>query len=147
MSYNESLRSNSNYPAMSQSQWDSAPWNQSDVPEKEFTVTISQTLSRTVTVVTNDYIPGAEDVDYEPDDEGGCYASSWHDDDDTSDTDWKKAYEECDFKLQDLIEELKNYVQSDLAMTGPNTGKGRYLKRLLEACDGWIEDEYEVVEE
>ena len=59
----------------------------------------------------------------------------------------EKVYEKCDFKLQDLVGELKGYVQSDLAMTGSNTGKGRYLKRLLEACDNWIEDDWEVVEE
>ena len=32
MSYNESLNGNSNYPPMSQSEWDNAPWNQVDNP-------------------------------------------------------------------------------------------------------------------
>lgn len=111
-----------------------APYNQVEVPEKEFEVTISQTLSRTVTVTTNDYQPEYDEED------GSTYAN-------TENTDWQKAYENYDFKIQDLLEELKGYVQSDMAMTGPNTGKGRHLKRLLEACDGWIEDEYEVIEE
>ena len=112
----------------------SAPYNQVEIPEKEFEVTISQTLSRTVTVTTNDYQPEYDE------ETGHTYAN-------TENTDWKKVYEKCDFKLQDLVGELKGYVQSDLAMTGSNTGKGRYLKRLLEACDNWIEDDWEVVEE
>ena len=111
-----------------------APYNEIEIPEHDFEVTVSQTLSRTVTITTNDYNPEYDEED------GNIYAN-------TENTDWKKAYENCDFKIQDLLEELKGYVQSDMAMTGPNTGKGRHLKRLLEACDGWIEDDYEVVEE
>ena len=111
-----------------------APYNEVEIPEREFEVTISQTLSRTVTIVTDDYYPEYDEED------GRTYAN-------TENTDWEKVYENCDFKLQDLLEELKGYVQSDMAMTGPNTGKGRHLKRLLEACDSWIEDDYEVCPE
>ena len=127
------MRESGYYPAGAYSD-PNAPYNQVEVPEKEFEVTISQTLSRTVTVTTNDYQPEYDEED------GNTYAN-------TENTDWQKAYENCDFKIQNLLEELKGYVQNDLAMTGPNTGKGRHLKRLLEACDGWIEDEYEVIEE
>ena len=41
MSYNESLRANSNYPPMSQSDWDRAPWNEVEQPPKDIEVTIS----------------------------------------------------------------------------------------------------------
>lgn len=121
-----------------------APYNEESVPEMDFKVTVSQTLSKTVTVSTNDYIPGASGVDYETDDEGHSYAVPYQEDPDTSDTDWKAVFENCEFKIQDLLNELKRYVLSDLSMTGPNTGKGRYLRQLLEACDGWVEDDYEV---
>ena len=40
MSYNESLRSDSNYPPMSQSEWDNAPWNE-ETEEVEVTVFVS----------------------------------------------------------------------------------------------------------
>ena len=40
MSYNESIDKNSNYPLMSQYEWDNAPWNQNDPEEKEFKVTV-----------------------------------------------------------------------------------------------------------
>ena len=55
MSYNESLNGNSNYPPMSQSEWDNAPWNQVDNPEREIEVTVSVTLSKTVKIKVSDY--------------------------------------------------------------------------------------------
>lgn len=111
-----------------------APYNEPVIPERDFEVMISQTMSRTVTVTTDDYQPEFDEED------GNTYAN-------TENTDWKKVYENCDFKLQDLISELKQYVLKDMEGTGPNTGKGSHLKRLLAACDGWIEDEYTVIEE
>ena len=56
MSYNESLRANSNYPPMSQSDWDRAPWNEVELPPKEVEVTVSITISKTTKVPVMDYI-------------------------------------------------------------------------------------------
>lgn len=112
----------------------SAPYNQEELPEKDFSVTISQTLSKSVTVTTDDYWPEYDEED------GHTYIN-------TSNTDWKKAYEDCDFKIQDLLEELKEYILKDISNYSSMSGKGVYLKRLLEACDGWVEDDYEVVED
>ena len=131
MSYNESLNNNSNYPRMSQSDWDNAPWNQPVIPEKEFSVAVSQTLSKIVEITTDDYY-----LEYDKED-GYTYAN-------TENTDWKRAYENSDFKIQDLLLELKSYVQNDLDTYGSDTRKTAYLKQLLKACDGWIEDDYEV---
>ena len=55
MSYNESLRANSNYPPMSQSDWDRAPWNEVELPPKEVEVTISAIVSKTMKVPVRDY--------------------------------------------------------------------------------------------
>lgn len=60
MSYNESLSANSNYPTMSQSDWDRAPWNQEDPKPKSIQVTISVTLSKTVDIEVDDYDIDAE---------------------------------------------------------------------------------------
>lgn len=76
MSYNESLRANSNYPPMSQSDWDRAPWNEVELPPKEVEVTVSVTISKTMKVPVGDYII---------DEEGNI---------DFSDCDLKKAVEE-----------------------------------------------------
>ena len=55
MSYNESLRADSNYPPMSQSDWDRAPWNEVELPPKDIEVTISVTVSKTMKVPVRDY--------------------------------------------------------------------------------------------
>jgi len=126
-----------NYPMMSASELEAAPFNQEPVPEREFEVTVSQTLSRTVRIMTDDYI---HVVTHEP-------HNRVHEDyADTSYTDWRKAYENADFKIQDLLKELESYAENDLAMTASNSGKNHYLRRLIAACKGWVEDEYEVIE-
>ena len=47
MSYNESLRLDSNYPPMSQSDWDRAPWNEDEGME-EIEVTVLVSLEKTL---------------------------------------------------------------------------------------------------
>lgn len=54
MSFNESLLPNSNYPPMSQHEWDNAPWNQVDPPTKTIDVTVSVTLSKTMQINVDD---------------------------------------------------------------------------------------------
>lgn len=147
----------SNYPpGVSDSTWD-APWNEPEIPDEDFEITCSQTLSKTVTVTTNNYIPGDSGVDYERDDEGGYYASGWHDDPDTSDTNWAEEYKENGFKTPlELIGLLKEYLEKDLRniqkdmLTNDRSykaTKARMLKGLIEECEGWINDETEYIEE
>lgn len=85
MSYNESLNGNSNYPPMSQSEWDIAPWNQVDNPEREIEVTVSVTLSKTVKIKVSDY----EITDSGKDDDGEYFECV-----DYSNCDLKGAVEE-----------------------------------------------------
>ena len=140
----------SNYPLGADTP--DAPWNQVDVPEKDFEVTCIQTLSRTATVTTNNYIPGAEGVDYEPDDEGGYCACGWQDPDDTSDTNWSQEYDECGYYTPiQLIQLLREYVSNDLDRVDiiaeeTNQNKAflkRKLEHLIEECDCWNDDETE----
>ena len=129
----------------------SAPWNETEIPEKEFDVTCSQSLSRTASVWTSNYIPGASGVDYEPDDEGGCVAVGWQDDDDTSDTCWSDEYKSNGYKTPlELIGLLREYLEKDLRDIQrdmlPNdrsfkATKARMLKGLIEECECWTEDE------
>lgn len=139
MSYNESLNGNSNYPPMSQSEWDNAPWNQSDPEEKEFEVTVSQTLSKSITVTTSDYIPGG----YFPETEwdiDGYHTITCHEPDDTSDTDWKKAYNNEHYTPLGLIQEFKEMLEKNTPI--PETRR----KHLIDECMNWIEDDLEVCE-
>ena len=132
-----------------------APWNDPDVPEKEFDVTCSQSLSKTTTVWTNNYIPGASGVDYEPDDEGGYCASGWHDPDNTSNINWDKEYKSDHYTPLELINKFKEYLvkqwdilkDAEEANDAGTNQKKREIKHLIEECDGWIEDETEYIEE
>lgn len=114
-----------------------APWNEKETPEKEFEVCITQTLSKTVKVTTNDYIP-----DGGIDDDGHYYFDA-----DTSDTDWKKAYKGNHYTPLELIEKFRDFLKSTLQ--DPLGGTLKYAHRimLIEECENWIEDETEIVEE
>lgn len=132
----------------------SAPYNQSDIPEEEFEVTCSQSLSRTASVWTNNYIPGEEGVDWETDDEGHSYASHWHDDPDTSDTNWADEWHDNDhytpIQLIGLYKEtLKEQLKSWEGMEDSTTAKAtiRRIEHLIEECNDWTEDETEYIQE
>ena len=132
------------------------PWSEPMVPEKEFEITCSQSLSRTAEVWTSNYIPGASGCDYESDGEGGYATVGWKDDDDTSDTIWSKEYAENGYKTPlELIGMLKEYLQKDLEKwkiedeKTPNSGPAfhvRRLKHLIGECECWTEDETEFSE-
>ena len=125
MSYNESLSPNSNYPPMSQSEWDNAPYNEPVIPERDFDIDVEFVMSKTVTVTTNDYAPEYDDED------GREYAN-------TENTDWEQAYDNNGhLTIAEMLQELESYVKDDMTKTAPNSGKGLYLKRVLESCQGW----------
>lgn len=138
----------SNYPDGVSDNTPGAPWNEPEVPEKEFDVTCCQTLSKTVTVYTDNYTPGASGVDYEPDDEGGYTAVGWHDEDDTSDTNWADEYHANDYHTPlQLIELFKRYLQHMLDNKVQVSTSTSYIKHLIEECEDWSEDETEYVED
>ena len=122
-----------------------APWNQEEVPDEDFEITCSQSLSKTVTVTTNNYIPGASGVDYERDDEGGTIAIPYHEDPDTSDTNWEDEFKGEHYTPLQIIskcEELCKYLlERDMTDYGKNS-----LTKLLNECSGWTNDETEFVE-
>lgn len=124
MSYNESLNGNSNYPPMSQSEWDNAPWNQADNPEREIEVTVSVTLSKTVKIKVSDY----EITDSGKDEDG-----EYFEDIDYSNCDLKGAVEEQIV----LPQKAWNYI-------APKTKKG---VKVISDLKGWNVDDFEVIEE
>ena len=104
---------------------ENAPYNQVEVRERDFDIECEFVMRKCVTVTTNDYAP-----DY--DDEDG------REDANTENTDWAQAFAESGhFTIQDLINELREYVIEDMKSCTPNTGKGAHLERLLSACQGW----------
>lgn len=145
MGYNESLRANSNYPPMSQSEWDNAPWNEPTIPEKEFEIQVSQTLVKTCDVITDKYIPGPSWVEWESDEEGG-HAIGCHDPDDTSDTDWEQEYKDQHYTILELLAELEEMARKELENTAPNSLRGKELKNIIDECQGWELDDSEYEE-
>jgi hypothetical protein len=141
----EKMYDNYNYPAGADNEM--APWNEPSIPEKDFNITCSQSLSKTVTVTTNNYIPGASGVDYEPDGEGGCSAVGWHDPDDTSDTNWADEYHDNDhYTPLQLIELFKKHLENELNRMAEVKNE-KWIKHLIEECSDWIEDDTEYVED
>ena len=48
-----------------------------------------------------------------------------------------RAYEENHYSIQELLQELKQYIEYDMSMTGRNTGKYRALTRMMDDCQHW----------
>lgn len=139
----------SNYPPGLSDNTPGAPWNEPVIPEKDFEVTCSQSLSRTATVTTDNYIPccdeGCED--------GVGYHDEWAD---TSDTNWADEYESNGYKTPlELIGMLREYLEKDLRDIqrnmlpndrSYNATKARMLKGLIKECEAWTEDEIDFEE-
>ena len=115
------------------------------IPEKEFEITVSQTLSKATSVWTDNYVPGACGVDYEPDGEGGYSASGWQDDDDTSDTDWNKIFLENEYSPLQIIQACEK-IATALLSKDTKTFEGIWLPALISSCKDWEEDDFEVME-
>lgn len=113
-----------------------APWNQEENTDIERDCDVTETIARKVTLSTTDYV-AEEDWD---DELGKCISV------DTSETDWSVEYANQEYTALELITKLKTYVEEDIKNTSPDTSKGRELKRLLSACDGWEQTELEVEE-
>lgn len=107
-----------------------APYNQVDTPEKEFDVSISQSLSKATTITTRDYILQVDE------DEGYECA-------DTSNTNWVKAYEDTAMTPIDIICACSKLAQH-LLNTGVTYLDGLYLRKVVEECNGWCADETDV---
>ena len=132
------------YPAGLTDNTPGCPWSEPEVPEKDFEITCSQTLSRTATVTTTNYIPCCEEG-YE---DGVGYHDEWAD---TSETDWSKEYDENGYKTPlQLIQMLKGYLEDELKKweevdkQDPHkwaSTQVRKFKGLIEECDSWTEDE------
>lgn len=121
----------SNYPVMSRTELENAPWNKVENQEKKFAITVSQSLSKPLLVATNQY---TEEYygDKEP-----YY--------DTSDVCWKEAFEENNYhtplQLINILKEiLENLKKQGLYFKTPG-----YTNKLIEECSGWTEDECEYV--
>ena len=108
-----------------------APWNQVEIPEREFDATISSSLSKSTTIESKDYII-EEDPEY-------SYI-------DTSDIAWTKEYQEQHYTPLELINEFKTFLEEQKEKE-TDKSKIHKIEWLIKECSGWNEDELEVVED
>lgn len=105
-----------------------APYNEPLVPDLDFDLTVSQSLSKNVTICTDRY-----NVD------------------DLNETEWSKIYSEEHYTPLQLIqmykEKLKEQLESWEGMEDLFVGKKQIqrIEHLIEECEGWIDDETEYV--
>lgn len=117
----------------------SAPWNREETPEMKFNILVSQTLSKTVGVTTDDYIPLIEQEE-----DTGVY----EDYADTDETDWKKVLDNSEhYTPLELIELFKEYLKEFRQETKALNYHPSFIEHLISECESWVEDELEVIEE
>lgn len=109
-----------------------APWNEPYIPEKDFDVCISQTLSKSTQVTTNKYQPYIDEED-------------GYEHIDTDNIVWKEIYEEQHYTPEKIIEICKNLAE--LALKEGLSIESVYLPDLIRDCNDWIVDETTVIEE
>ena len=104
-----------------------APFNEKEIPEREFDVDVVVTLSKKATVTTNKY-----DLEYD-EFEGETV--------NTQNVDWQDVYTDNHYTLPKLLEELAAVVYTDMQKEKPYSYRWYKLKRLLDDCSGWNVEE------
>ena len=120
-----------------------APWNERENEEEEFKVMCCQSLSKSnIPVFTTDY---DEVVDKDYDDEGNIFYDTFYE---TTNTDWKAAYEENEhYTPLQLINLFKRYLEDMLNNTELASTEPSVLKNLIEECEGWVDDETDIMKD
>ena len=95
-----------------------------EVPYKDFDVMVGFALEKQCKINTDDYGVVFDDFEKE----------AWED---TSNTDWARAYEESHYTIPELLHELEQYVKKEMQFVEPCSGRGRELKRILNDVQGW----------
>lgn len=105
-----------------------APWNQEEIPEREFDVTISSSLSKNTSVDSSNYT-----IEEDPD--GSCI--------DTSEICWYDEYKKIHLTPLELIERYKNELETKKKFLS-NLSEIKKAEWLIKECSDWVEDETEV---
>lgn len=111
-----------------------APWNEPVIPEKEFSLDVYITLKKEVNVTTDRYQPEFDE------ESGHTYAN-------TDETDWKTVFEQEEFTIPQLLEELKILANKEMDASPYNSNRYRKMKKVIESCNGWetYEEQYNEV--
>jgi len=104
-----------------------APYNQSSLPEREFTVTVSSTLSKNTTVTTDDY-------DY---DDGDITIS---------DDNLAEAFRYDHYSPESLIKNAKELLEYAVTITRDKGMRDR-MKDVIQECAGWTQEDFFICED
>ena len=111
-----------------------APWNQIDVPEKDFDITCCQVLSKSVTVTTDNY-----NMYFDDEDRQNHF--------DFSDADWQAAFNENGYHTpEQLLLLFKQFLKENLSH-GIVFKSPAFTKQIIKECADWTVDETEFVED
>jgi hypothetical protein len=109
----------------------SAPYNEISIPEKEFELDITVTLTKKETVWSDDYAlvyddgTGITDVD-------------------SDNTDFTQIYADNCISIQQLLADLERRIEKDLADDSLTPMRKSQLRRWLAATKGWQVEETEI---
>lgn len=95
-----------------------APYNEEEIPMRDFPCRVDVTLQKDVSISTDSYIMDGDDVD-------------------TLGVDWEEEYVSNSITIDELLRELESYIEDDLAASGCSARRRVRLRRLLDACRGW----------
>lgn len=118
---------NYNYPPGADNE--RAPWNEVEIPEREFDVKVEYSLSKKTSIESNNYY-----IDESPD---GSYIET--------DINWSETYNEQHESPLQLISLFKKKLEEELTKTTNRCGQIE-LEHLIEECSGWVEDYYDAYE-
>lgn len=102
-------------------------------PDMEFSVLVSQTLSKSAPVHTKDYTLYYDEQDHTPYYNTQCI-------------DWNDTYHKEHYSVIELLKLFASHLQNDIDRYG-NTINSEYYKELIEECNGWVEDESEAMQD
>lgn len=113
----------------------SAPYNEVEQPLMTFDVSISSSLSKSTTVKTNNYRYNYLGDEGLPDEIL------------TEDTDWADEYHANDHYTPIQLISLFRQCLSQLQSCGSSFKSPKWDEHLMRECEGWTEDECEIIED
>lgn len=111
-----------------------------EIKPKEFDVFVTQTLSKDSTIITRDYITR---VNTEYNQQGKAFHETY---DDTSNVNWIKEYKKNQHTPLEIINACRDICNFFLKSNIDHVGDIN-IKPLLKSCEGWVEDDFEVLKD
>ena len=140
------IASNSNYPPGLSDSTPWAPWNEHENGERDVEVLISSSLSKEAVISTTDYELEEWD-DYEQDEVDGTVHHYGGTDYHFDNCDFKKEYNNQHLTPLELIHEFSAFLTKYMPDPIVNIREYKKFQHLLKECEGWNEDETEVIKD